>query len=73
MCNFVTMSKSVQFYEQLKSERNLSKVNSVSMDKVKYEFLDNKVKSVKSKPNKEWNNYRFLKRYDIIEVNGRCV
>ena len=40
------------------------------MNKVKYEFLINKAKSVKSKPNKEWNDYRFLKRYDIIEVNG---
>ena len=45
-------------------------MNSVSTDKVKYEFLINKVKSVKSKPNKKGKDYRFLKRYDIIEVNG---
>jgi len=64
------MSKSVQFFELLQRERENSKVNSVSMNKVKYELLVNKVKSLKLKSHKDGNDYRFLKRYDIIEVNG---
>lgn len=64
------MSQSVRFYELLELERERSKVNSVSMDKKKYELLIRKVISLKMKSHKDGNDYRFLKRYDIIEENG---
>lgn len=64
------MSKSDQFYDLLKREREDSKVNCVSMDKVKYELLINKVKSLRLVSHKHGNDYRFMKRYDVIDVNG---
>lgn len=64
------MSKCEQFYELLERERQHSKVNSVSMNKARYELLINKVKSLKIKSHKDGNEYRFLKRYDVIDING---
>nr|XP_024215912.1 KRAB-A domain-containing protein 2-like isoform X1 [Halyomorpha halys] len=62
------MAKSERFYELLRREQ--SKVNCVSMDKVKYEHFIKKVKTLKVNPHKDGNDYRFLKRYDVIEING---
>lgn len=64
------MSKSGQFCELLKGDRENSKVNSVSMDKVKYERFISNLKNLKQKSHKDGNDYRFLKRFVIIEVKG---
>ena len=59
-----------QFNEKLRNDRASCSVNSVSMSKSKYDDLVNKIKELKSKPWNEGNDYRFLKWYDVLEVNG---
>lgn len=51
-------------------ERSSSKVNSLTLTRLKYYSYIQKVKNLKTTSKKESNDLRFLRRYDIIEVNG---
>lgn len=64
------MAKSEQFYELLKQERKNFRLNRISMDKVRYESVINKVMRLKFSFHLEGNDYRFLRRYDVIEIDG---
>lgn len=58
------------FREKIQLERLTSKVNSLTLTKAKYDVYIQKVKNLKATIKKESNDLRFLRRYDIIEVNG---
>ena len=62
------MGQSVRFYDHLKVERRNPNYNCVFMNGEKYELLISKVKSLKSGPKRDCSDYRFLKRYDMLEV-----
>lgn len=63
-------SKAQLFREKVKLERSTSKVNSLTLTKLKYDSYIQKVKNLKTANKKESNDLRFLRRYDIIEING---
>lgn len=63
-------SKAQLFRENVKLERSTSKVNSLTLTKFKYDSYIQKVKNLKTANKKESNDLRFLRRYDIIEING---
>ncbi|KAL3272515.1 hypothetical protein HHI36_013991 [Cryptolaemus montrouzieri] len=58
------------FQEKFKLDRLNSKVNTFSLSKLKYHEHIQKVKQLKIMDQKESNDLRFLKRYDVIEVNS---
>lgn len=64
------MADETQFYEILKIDRDSSNFNSVSMNRNKYNEIIKKVKLLTENKSKKGNDYKFLKRYDIIEIDG---
>lgn len=55
--------------EKVKLECSASKINSLTLTKLKYDSYIQKVKNLKTVNKKKSNDLRFLRRYEIIEAN----